>query len=364
MVKRKDLPFYACVLGWAVFVAALTVYLFFPYQKALRLALQNVLGSGRIAVSMEGVTTKLMGIGASRVYLKPDGARGQTVPFELSNIDIFWNPLSLLTGKLTIHSKASLYGGVLKCVLRGSPMMGPSSNPNVSLTLEHVNLGGCPEGVLPWFKGMTGILDGVIKKETPPGRPDKQVGSFRLNLKSGQVKDLQIANMPRLIIPYQEIAIEGKIDGPRINIAKLALMSDFVSLTGSGFVESGEAEQTINMKLSYEGRSAAFPLRGKGTINITGSQSAPIVSVAFLDAPKGPENLKQAAAPAGVPATPAAAVQPGQRVVSPSVLPGTPAGAARPVIQPAAASGQGVRQQGAQAPAAAGPGALPRRDTR
>ena len=71
------------LLGWAVFVAALTVYLFFPYQKALRLALQNVLGSGRIAVSMEGVTTKLMGIGASKVYLKPDGAKGQTAPFEL-----------------------------------------------------------------------------------------------------------------------------------------------------------------------------------------------------------------------------------------------------------------------------------------
>ena len=271
-----------------------------------------------------------------------------------------------MTGKLTIHSKASLYGGVLKCVLRGSPMMGPSSNPNVSLTFEHVNLGGCPEGVLPWFKGMTGILDGVIKKETPPGRPDKQVGSFRLNLKGGQVKDLQINNMPRLIIPYQEIAIEGKIDGPRINIAKLALKSDFVSLTGSGFVESGELEQTINMKLSYEGRSAAFPLKGKGTINITGSQSAPVVSVASLDAPKGPDGLKQAAAP-------------GRRVrrlrrlrrhrrVSGSCRqasrPAHPQGSARPVIQPAAASGQGVRQQGAQVPAATGPGAIPRRDAR
>lgn len=196
-----------------------------------------------------------------------------------------------------------------------------------------------------------------------PGRPDKQVGSFRLNLKSGQVKDLQITNMPRLIIPYQEIAIEGKIDGPRINIAKLALKSDFVSLAGSGFVESGEPEQTIDMKLSYEGRSAAFPLKGKGTINITGSQSAPIVSVASPDAPKGPEEMKQAAAP-GATATPAAAPQAGQRAVSPSVLPGTPAGAARAVVQPAAASGQGARQQGAQVPAATGPGAPPRRDAR
>ena len=29
------------------------------------------------------------------------------------------------------------------------------------------------------------------------------------------MKDLQAKNMPRLVIPYKHIVIEGKIDGPR-----------------------------------------------------------------------------------------------------------------------------------------------------
>ena len=295
MAKRKDLIFYACALGWAVFVAALTVYLFFPYQKALKLALQNVLGAWRVTVSMEGVTTKLMGVGASRVLLKPDASGGQTVPFELSNVDIFWNPVSLLTGKLTIHSKASLYGGVLRCVLHGSPLMGASS-PDMSLTFDHVNLAQFPEGVLPWLRGMTGTLDGFIREKTPPGRPDKRAGTFHLNLKGGQVKDLQFNNMPRLIIPYQEIAIEGKIDGPSINVVKLALKSDLVSLTGSGLVESGDTDQTIDMKLSYEALSQIFPLKGKGLITISGSRKARVVVIAPQEAPKPAEGPQQAAA--------------------------------------------------------------------
>ena len=179
---------------------------------------------------------------------------------------------------------------------------------------------------------MTGTLDGVIRKETPPGRPDKQTGSFRLNLKGGQVKDLQVNNMPRLIIPYQEIAIEGKIDGPRVNIVKLALKSDLVSLTGSGFVESGETDQTIDMKLFYETLSQIFPLKGKGVITISGSRKAPVVTIA----------PQEAASPAGGPQQASAA--------------GTAQGRQQPVAIPAPK---------AQQPAAAGAaGARPRPDAR
>ena len=170
------------------------------------------------------------------------------------------------------------------------------SSPDISLTFDHVNLARFPEGVLPWLKGMTGTLDGFITKETPPGRPDKQTGAFHLNLRGGQVKDLQVTNMPRLIIPYQEIAIEGKIDGPRINVVKLALKSDLVSLTGSGLVESGDTDQTIDMKLSYETLSQIFPVKGKGLITISGSRKAPVVVIAPQEAPKPAEGPQQAAA--------------------------------------------------------------------
>ena len=174
-------------VGWGMLVMALVIYLFFPYQKALKIALQNVAGNGRAAVSMEGVTMKLMGIKASKILFRPDASTGQTAPFELSKVDIFWNPLSLVKGKVTIYSKAALYEGTLRCTVEGIPFIGPS-DPNISLKLDHVNIGKCPEGALPWFKGMSGTLDGVIRKETPIGRPDKETGVFRLSIRDGEIK--------------------------------------------------------------------------------------------------------------------------------------------------------------------------------
>ena len=213
MDKRTRILFFSGVVLWGVFVAALVIYLFFPYQKALKIALQNVVGGGKAAVAMEGVSMKRMGIGASRLLLQPASSTGQTVPFELTNVDISWNPLSLFRGKLAIKSTASVYDGILRCSIDGIPFTGPA-NPSILLRLEHINLGKCPEGALPWFKGISGILDGMMRKETPASRPDKQTGSFRFDLKGGEVKDLQAKNMPRLVIPYKHIVIEGKIDGP------------------------------------------------------------------------------------------------------------------------------------------------------
>jgi len=279
MGNRKTVLFYLAAVGWGLFVMVLTVYLFFPYQKALKIALQNTVGGGRTAVSMEGVAARPLGIKASRLLLKPDGSTGQ-VPFELSNVRIFLNPLSLLKGKFTIASSAAIYGGTLSCTVEGASVTGPS-NPDISLTLDHVNMGKCPEGVLPWFKGISGVLNGVVRKQATAGRPDRQTGFFRFSLSGGEVKDLQVKNMPCLVIPYREIVLEGKIDGPRLNIGRLALKSDLVSLSGTGFMESGDdrTDRTIDIRLSYEALSQAFPLKGKGVIAITGSQAAPAVEV-------------------------------------------------------------------------------------
>jgi len=277
MGNRKVL-FFAGVVGWGILVMVFVIYLFFPYQKALKIALQNVTGNGRAAVSMEGVTMKLMGIRASRILFRPDASTGQATPFELSKVDIFWNPLSLIKGKVTIYSKATLYEGTLRCTVEGIRFIGPS-DPNISLKLDHVNIGKYPGGALPWFKGMSGTLDGVIKKETPIGRPDKETGVFRVNIRDGEIKDLQVKNMPRLIIPYKEIVVEGKIDGPRLNINRLALTSEVIALSGEGVVQSGEPDRGIDMKLSYQVLSRSFPLQGKGIITVSGSQTAPVVAI-------------------------------------------------------------------------------------
>lgn len=270
---------------WGVFIAALVVYLFFPYQKALKIALQNVVGSGKTAVAMEGVNVKTMGVAASKLSLRPVGATGQTAPLVLTNVDISWNPFSLLKGKLAIKSKASVYDGSLFCTIDGISFTGPA-NPSIALRLDHVNLGKCPEGALPWFKGITGFLDGTVKKETPLSRPEKQAGSFRFNLKGGEVRDLQAKNMPRLIIPYKRILIEGKIDGPRVDVTNITLTSDVVSIKGNGTVDTTEGGQTIDVKASYEVLSRTFPIKGKGSITISGNQASP--TVAISGAPEAP----------------------------------------------------------------------------
>ncbi len=278
MDKQKKVLFVSGVVLWGVFVAALVVYFLFPYEKAIKIALQNVVGTGRTAVAVEGWTKKTMGIGASRVLLRPIGATGQTAPFELTDVDISWNPLSLITGKLAIKSKARVYDGILRCSIDGIPFTGPA-NPNIVLWLEHINLGKCPEGTLPWFKGISGSLDGMVRKETPLSRPDKQTGSFRFNLNGGEVRDLQAKNMPRLVIPYKRILLEGKIDGPKIDVTNIILTSDAISIKGSGTVETTDTGQNIDIKASYEVLSKAFPLKGKGVITISGNQASPNIAI-------------------------------------------------------------------------------------
>jgi type II secretion system protein N len=285
MVKRKRVLFFSGVVLWGVFVTAVVIYLFFPYQRALKIALHNVVGGSRTAVSLEGVSMKIMGVRASRLSLQPEANTGRMAPFELSKIDISWNPLSLVKGKLVVYSRAVLYGGVLRCTVDGVPVTGPA-NPDILLKFEHVDIGKAPEGALGSFKGITGILDGVIKKEVPLTKPDKQVGSFRLNLKAGEIRDLQIKNLPRLIIPYKEIFLEGKMDGTRIDLSRIAVNSEAVSLKGNGVVETGEMEY-MDLKLSYESLSPAFPLKGKGIITIRGNRAAPDVTISGPDTGSG-----------------------------------------------------------------------------
>jgi hypothetical protein len=224
MVRKKTILTCAAGCAWGLIVMMLIVYFFFPYQQATRMALQSVVAGGRAAVSMEGVTMRIMGINASKILFRPDSASGQTAPFELTGIRILWNPLSLARGTLTIYSKARVYGGKLNCTIADIPIMS-RSNPNVTVKLERVDISRCPDGVLPWFKGMTGTLEGVIRKRVPVNKPETQVGSFRFVMRNGEVRDLQVKNMPRLIIPYREIVVEGKMAGQKIDVTKLSLVA-------------------------------------------------------------------------------------------------------------------------------------------
>jgi type II secretion system protein N len=278
MDRWKKLLFFLGALVWGLFVAAFIIYLFFPYQRALKIALRDIVGGGKTAIAMEGVSVRTMEITASKLSLRPFGNASQTAPFELSNLDINWSPFSLLHGALAFNSRASLYDGTLRASVGKIPLAG-QGNPDILLRLEHVNLAKCPDGVFPFLRGVTGSLDGWIRKDASPARPDRQTGSFRFDLKLGEVKDLQIKDMPRLVIPYKRIAIQGRMDGPRVDLSTIALVSDAIMLLGKGSIETTDQGQNIDVKLSYEALSKSFPLKGKGTILISGNQAAPTITV-------------------------------------------------------------------------------------
>lgn len=285
MDRRKKLLFFTAVVLWGLVVAAGIIYLFFPYQRVIKIALQNMIGGGKAAVAMEGVNTKLFGIQAKKLFLIPDATGSQTIPFELSDVDISWSPFSVLKGSLSFYSRASLYNGLLHATVSGISFPG-SSSPSVFLDLKGIDMAKCPEGVFPWFRGVTGTLNGVIRKDVPLTTPDKQSGTFQFTLKSGEVKDLQIKDLPRLVIPYQQIAVEGKMNGPRIEVKKIILTSDVVLLRGSGLIDSTDLAQNLDINLSYEALSKTLPLKGKGTISIRGSQAAPLVTISGAVAAK------------------------------------------------------------------------------
>jgi hypothetical protein len=227
---------------------------------------------------VEDVKRRALGIEATKLLIRFDGGGTQTAPLEISNINVSWNPVALLTGKLMIDSEASLYGGSIHSAVNGIAFIG-SSGPDILLTLKGVDMSKCPDGLFPWVKGVTGTLDGVVKKEIGFASPGKQGGTFRFAIRNGEIRDLQVKNLPRLIIPYREIVLEGKTDGVRIDVTKILLTSDVISLRGSGIVDPADMQQSLDISLSYEVFAKNYPLKGKGTISVRGNQAAPTVTI-------------------------------------------------------------------------------------
>jgi hypothetical protein len=185
--------FYTTITLWGLIVMVVVVLLFFPYQKALKIASQNVLGAGKMIVSLEGVSLGFMSAEASKIVVGHAAVDGKPL-FELRKIHVRWYPLSLLTGRLNILSKAAAYDGVVECIIEGIPVIATAS-PRMSIKFTNVNLAKYPEGTLPWFKGISGNMSGWIRKEVPLGRLDKQKGT-RIQRGGGRRKDSRIDSSP------------------------------------------------------------------------------------------------------------------------------------------------------------------------
>jgi type II secretion system protein N len=277
MTRYKAIGFYAAVVLWGFFLTALIVHLFFPYQKALRIAFQNVVGGSKMAVSMDGVRVASTGVRIKKALIGHEAVQGRPI-VELSDVAINWHPWSLLAGNFSISSQASAYSGTMQCHVLGIPVIG-SNNPSMTVRFRNINLAKYPAGTLPWFKAISGIAEGAVTREVALLRPIKEKGVFKLTIKNGEIRDLYTRNLQGLILPFKEIRAEGRLDGSQAIIDNVFLSGSGITLKGSGTMVKGDGQPTINLKLSYESQSTAIPLPPRGTIVMSGSQWSPSVTI-------------------------------------------------------------------------------------
>jgi type II secretion system protein N len=282
MTRYKAIGFYAGVVLWGLFITALIVHLFFPYQRALKIAFQNVVGGSRMAVSMDGVRLASTGVHITKALIGHEAIQGKPI-IELSDINISWRPWSLLTGKFSIASQASAYNGTLRCDVLGIPVL-TSNNPSMTVNFSNINLAKYPAGTLPWFKGISGIAEGSVTREVPLLHPTllhpmKEKGTFKLTIKNGEIREIYTKGLQGLIVPFKEIRTEGRLDGSQVIIDKIVLSGSGITMKGGGTLVKGDPQPAINLKLHYESQSTTLPLPPRGTIVISGSQWSPNVTV-------------------------------------------------------------------------------------
>lgn len=270
MHNYKRTFFYAGVVIWFFLTTTLILYNFFPYQKLIKVTFQSLLCGSKMVVSIEGAKIRSTGARVSKMVFGHEALKDKPL-FEIEKVNIFFNPLSIAGGVLSLRSNASAYGGSLKLNIDGIPAF-RNSIPSMKIDFTKVNFSQYPENRLPWFKGISGVMNGWVKKEMPPLTPEKQKGSFAVNIQNGEIKEIQVKNAPKFSLPYKDITIEGKIDGDTIRLSKISINSMGNIINGTGSIETNDFEQKIDLKLTYEATSKGAPLSGKGMITVSGNQ--------------------------------------------------------------------------------------------
>jgi type II secretion system protein N len=271
MKSYKKYFIYGGFAVWFIMIVAIILYVFFPYQKMMKIVFQNFLAGNRVIVSIEGAKVGPLGAKASKVTFGHEMIQGKPL-FEIERASINWRFFPIFKGVIDVVSTAVIYNGNMKMYIANLPFIA-NSTPVVTIKLDNVMLSNYPEGRLPWFKGLSGTMTGWIKKEMPLYAPEKQKGTLALNLLNGEIKELAPKNFPKFTIPYKNIAIEGKISGDKITFNKLLLESpngDIVK--GGGYLDTNEFDPKVDLSLFYESKSEGSPLPGKGKINISGNK--------------------------------------------------------------------------------------------
>ncbi len=291
----KETLVYAGIVLWGFLVMTLVVLLFFPYQRAFRIASQNVLGGSRMIVSVEGGSLGFLSAEASKIVVGHAAVEGKPI-LELRKVSAKWYPLSLLTGKLNIFSKATAYDGTVQCILGRIPVI-VTANPVISIKFDKINLAKYPEGTLPWFKAISGTMSGWIQEEAPLVGSDRQRGSFRIAMTAGEIKELQVKGFPGLILGYNEVVAEGKISGSRIQVDRIHIEGNGLKLRGSGFIDRGGPEPRINLRLICQASSKESLLANGAVITVTGNQWSPTITVSDEPTPQSEQTLTRTQVP-------------------------------------------------------------------
>ncbi|MCX8023534.1 MAG: type II secretion system protein GspN [Syntrophorhabdaceae bacterium] len=274
---RKFLLIFSMVI-WFFVISALIIYNFFPYQKFVRVTFQGLLCGSKMAVSIDGVKWGFPGASVSRIIFGHEALQGKPL-FELKGVSVSLAPLSLFKGVVDLKSEALAYGGNVKIHIENIPFI-RNSTPTIYTEIKKADLSQYPEGRLPWFKAISGTLEGSFKNKIPPLFTEKQSGNFSLRLKNGEIKEIATKNGPRITIPFKDIVVEGVIEGNIIKIQKISVESMGNVIKGSGMIESNDLEQKVDLKLFYEAIQKNAPLPGKGTITISGNQWATDIEIA------------------------------------------------------------------------------------
>ena len=272
MIKHRGrLIYIGIAVAWFFFTVIIVLYAFFPYQKMMRVVFQNFLGGNRIIVAIEGARAGVFGARAAKITFGHEILQGKPL-FEIEGARVNWHFMPLFKGVISINSTASIYDGKMKLDITNIPFF-VNSIPFLTVTMKGVSLSKYPEGRLPWFKGLSGTMNGWIKKEMPLYATEKQKGSLSFSLDNGEIKELAPKNFPKLTLPYKKITVDGKINGYRINFDNLFLEgTNGEIIKGKGYIDTNEFEPKIDLALVYESKKEGSPLQGKGKINVNGNK--------------------------------------------------------------------------------------------
>jgi type II secretion system protein N len=268
---------YAGIGLWGLIVMLGVITILFPYQKALRIVAQNVLGSSRMIVALEGSRLGFTKAQASKLLVGHVAVEGKPL-FELRDLRIQWYPLSILLGRLSVFGTAVAYDGVVECTIDRIPALA-NGIPVMRLKFERIKLVKYPEETLPWFKGMSGTMSGWISMEVPLTGAGDQKGSFRIIMTSGEFRELHIKDLQNFVLGYNEITAEGKISGSRITVDEILVKGDGIQLKGSGTIERGVLGQKVNLTFVCENHSGNPLLSTGSIITVTGNQWSPTITI-------------------------------------------------------------------------------------